>query len=75
MSLNNFPTISALHKIQNYSSMLLFLFSVSRVIAYCCGKRPWGFSIPHSPPLLNLDMRKLRPREKLRRKVTNLWRG
>lgn len=70
-----FLQLSTLHKIQNYSSMLLFLFSASKIIVHCCEKRPWGFFIPHSPPPLNLDMRNLRPRGKMRRKVTNLWRG
>ena len=70
MSLNNFPPLSTLFKIQNYSSMLLFLFSSSRIVVCCSGKRPWIFSIPHTPHPLNLDMRKLRPRKKMGRKVT-----
>lgn len=75
VSLNNFPPLSILFILQNYSSMLLFLFSASRIIACCCGKRPWGFSISYTIPLLNLDMRKLRSRKRMRRKVTHLWRG
>lgn len=66
MSLNNFLPFSTLLKIQSYSSMLLLLFSASRIVLYCYRKRPLGFSIPHTPPPLNLGMRKLRSRKRMR---------
>lgn len=49
VSLNNSSTLYTFQNSKLQFYMLLFLFSSSRIVLSWCGKRPWGFSIPHTP--------------------------